>query len=122
LAISTTTRAASTALVGLPGNGLREVLGGEDHVGDGQLVVERHARHAGGRLVGHQLEVVGLAADDAAQRHQRVVAAFLRHRLQRDGDLQRAGHQHVLDVLGLDAQFRQLRLAGQRQRIGDGRR
>ena len=71
------------------------------------------------RFVGHQLEVVGLAADDAAQRDQRVVLVALGHGLQGHGHFECAGHQHVLDVLFLHAQGQQLCAAGGGQGVGD---
>ena len=50
------------------------------------------ARDAGAALVGDQLEVVGLAADDAAERDQRVEVVAVGQRLQRHRHLERAGH------------------------------
>jgi hypothetical protein len=58
-------------------------------------VVERDPRDACAALVGDELEVVGLAADDAAQRHQRVEVVALGQGVQRQRHLQRAGHGDV---------------------------
>lgn len=82
-------------------------------------MVERHAAHARARFVGHQFEVVGLAADDAAQRHQCVVAAAHGHGLQRDRHFERAGNLHMVDVLRGHAQLLELGQAGGGERIGD---
>src|SRR5512139_847166 len=43
-------------------------VGGQDRVGDGHAVVHRGPRHAARGLLGHDLEVVRLAADDASDR------------------------------------------------------
>src|SRR5262245_26826674 len=51
---------------------LRLVVDGEDGVGHRNLVIERDARDPDAALVGDQLEVIGLAADHAADRHQRI--------------------------------------------------
>jgi hypothetical protein len=45
--------------------------------------------------------VVGIAADHGAERHQRVIAPALRHPLQGERDLERAGHAHH-GALGLE--------------------
>ena len=55
------------------------------------------------RLVGDDLEVIGLAADDRAQRDQRVEVAGLREPLQRERRLQRARHGDDGDVALGDA-------------------
>ena len=59
----------------------------------GRLVVQRDAGDAGAAFVGHQFEVVGLAADDAAQGDQRVVARrFSARACRASGHFQSAGH------------------------------
>ena len=98
---------------------LFEVFGREDRVCDRDAVVERQTAHARAGFVRDQLEVIGLAADDAAQRNQRVIAVALGQRLQRDGHFERAGHAHVVDVGLGDAQRGEFAEAGVGERIGD---
>ena len=102
----------------LPGLGLGQVLDGQNRVGDGQLVVEREARNRCAAFVGDQLEMVGFAANDAAQRDECVELIALGQRLQRAGDFKRAGHGHVRDVFGFDPEHGELAQAGLRQRAG----
>ena len=120
LAISTTTRAASRPFSVWRATACSRFSVVRITLAIGQLVVQRHAGHAGGRLVGHQLEVVGLAADDAAQRHQRVVAALLGHRLQRhrDSPARRAPARGRCPAAATPSAG-QFVLAGLRQRVGD---
>ena len=101
----------------MAGNGLVEVFSGQDRVGDRQVVVERHAAHACTGFVGHQLEVVSLAADDAAQRNQRVVLGPFGHGLQGHGHFQCTRHHDVVDAG--DTQGFELFNAGFGQGIGD---
>ena len=79
----------------------------------GEAVVERDARHRARALVGDELEVIGLAADDAADRDQRVVLVVVGEGVEGDADLERARHLHVRDVAGADAEREQL-FAGRR--------
>jgi hypothetical protein len=71
------------------------------------------------RLVGHQLEVVGLAADHGAQRHQCVEAAALRHRLQGQRQFQRTGHGRIRDIAIGYAEARQFGQAAGTQALAD---
>ena len=65
-------------------------------------------------LVGDELEVIGLAADDAADRDQRVVVVGVGERVQGGADLERAGDGDVGDVARRDAERDQLGAAGAR--------
>ena len=93
----------------------------EHGVRDGDAVVERDARHRGAALVRDELEVVGLAAHDAAERDQRVPVVGLGERLQRQADLERAGHADVADVRAHHAEGVQLGETRLGERIGEGR-
>ncbi len=87
-----------------PGLGL--VFNRKDDVGDGQMLVQRHAADPGAAFVGHEFEVVGLAADDAAQGDQGVDLAFASQGLQGQGDLQGATdvhHRHHRGAQGLES-------------------
>ena len=64
--------------------------------------------------------MVGLAADDAAQRHQGVVTGFFGQGLQCHRHFQRAGYGDMGDVFFRHTQGQQLGLAGGGQRVGDG--
>ncbi len=75
-----------------PRQRLRIGVAGEDAVADRDAELELDARNARGRLVGDDLEVVGVAADHGAERDQRVVIAALREALQRERRLERARH------------------------------
>ncbi|MPM37228.1 hypothetical protein SDC9_83835 [bioreactor metagenome] len=63
--------------------------------------------------------MVGLAADDAAQRDQRIVLAAIGKCLQRQRHFQRAGNGDVGDVFFLHAELEQLCAAGVEQCVGD---
>src|SRR5690606_33015586 len=60
---------------------LRLVVRREDAVADGQAVLQGDVHDAPRRLVAHHLEVIGLAADHAADRRERVKATRLREPL-----------------------------------------
>jgi hypothetical protein len=95
------------------------VLGGEHAVGDRHAGGELHVGDAARRFVGDDLEVVGLAADHAAERHQGVEAAALRHGLQHQRQLQRARRGDDLHVGGAHAEALQLRRAAAEQALAD---
>src|SRR5205085_7514002 len=68
-------------------------------------------------FVGDHLEMVGFAAHHGTERHQGVVApagepaALERERLQRERDLERAGHAHDIDVRRGHAELHELAIA-----------
>jgi hypothetical protein len=63
--------------------------------------------------------VVGLAADDAAQRDQCVVTGRFSHGLQGHGHFQCAGHLDQVDLVIMHAELAQLRFARLCQGVGD---
>ena len=77
--------------------------------------------NAARRLVGDDLEVVGLAADHRAERDQRVEVAGLREPLQRERRLQRAGHRDDRDVALGDAGLLQRAQRAGEQAVADAR-
>ena len=79
-------------------------VGRQDGVRDGHAVVHRGPRHAARRLLGDDLEVVGLAADHAADRDQRVEVPGRRQPRQHQRHLEGAGHGDVRDVVLVDAE------------------
>src|SRR5262245_9286078 len=92
------------------------VVGGEDAVGDGLAELELHVHQAARRLVGDDLEVVGVAADDRADRGERVEAPRFREPLQSARDLERARDRLKL---GLLAQARHLGTRGIEESLAD---
>ena len=95
------------ALVGA-GHRLLERVHGEDAERDRDAGLERRELEPRGGFAGDVLEVGGLAADDAAERDDRRVAARLRQRHRPEGELERAGHRHDGDALVRDARPREL--------------
>jgi hypothetical protein len=83
-------------------------VAGQDRVGDRDAVVERDPRDRGAALVGDQLEVVGFATDDAADRDQRIVLVGVGDGVERAAELERAGNADVGDVGRRDAERDQL--------------
>ena len=81
-------------------------------------MIERDAAHAGTALVGDQLEVIGLAAHDAADGDEGVAVVAVGQRGERERHFERARHADVPDVLVGDAERAQLGAAGLEQRIG----
>ena len=82
-------------------------------------MVDGDPRHRRRALVGDELEVIGLAADDAADRDQRVVLVGIGKRVEGDADLERARHLQVSDVGDQDAEAEQLVNASAREQIGE---
>src|SRR4249920_2401939 len=82
-----------------PSSCLLVVLSRDDPVGDWHAVRQRYPRRATRRFVGDDLEVVGLATDDAAQCDQRIEALARSQLGQRDRDFQRTGHRNMRDVV-----------------------
>ena len=77
--------------------GLRDRLGGEDAVAEREPALDRHIHQRPRRLAGDDLEMKGLAADDAAERDSAVIRPARRlRRIESDrhagGNLERAGH------------------------------
>ena len=82
----------------MAGEGLVKVFGGQDRVGNGQVVVEGHAADTGAGLVRHQFKVVSLATDDATQCDQGVVFGALGHGLQGHGHFQCTRHHDMVNA------------------------
>src|SRR5579872_2008307 len=78
---------------------LLDALYRDDAKGDRQAAGERGAADAGSDGGGDMIVVRGRAADDAAERDKRVVAARIRHSLQGKWDLEAAGHPGDRDLL-----------------------
>jgi len=72
------------------------------------------------KLKNTELEMVGLAGNDAAQLDQRVDLVALCQRLQSHRHLQRHWHRLVGVVFLCNAQRQQLGVAGLKQGVGDG--
>ena len=77
--------------------GLRDRLGGEDAVAEREPALDRHIHQRPRQFARDDLEMKGLAADDAAERDRAVVRPARRfRRVEGDrhagGNLQRAGH------------------------------
>ena len=108
-----------SALLVRPRLRLLVILGGEHRVGNGDGEIERHARNAGCTLVGHHLEVIGLASDHRSDGHQRVELVGLRKFLQGQRDFERTGDCAYEDVFRSDPEFEQFCKARLAKRYAD---
>jgi len=88
-------------------DGLLVVFGGQDGVGNRNVVVEADTGNACAGFVGNQLEMIGFAADDDADGDQCVILVAGGHVLQHQRHFQRAGHGRQCDVIICHAQFQQ---------------
>src|SRR5690554_2809232 len=67
--------------------GLLLVLDGQDPVADGRAVMDGEILQAAGAFVAHHLEMIGLAADHDAERHEAVVTGAARlHAVEGEAD------------------------------------
>ena len=103
----------------MAGLGLFGVFYRENGIGNRQRKVQRNARHACSRLIRYQLEVVGLATNDAANGDERIVLRTGRQPLQGKRHFQRAGHLHQRHVFGLNAALHQFAQASLGHGVGN---
>src|SRR5690606_38277857 len=100
------------ALARRPGLGLFVGVDRQYAVGHGYARFERNAGNRARHFVADHFEVIGFAADDRAQRDQRVELEAFSHVRQRHAKLERAGHAGHHDVAFVHAEFGQLLQAG----------
>ena len=97
------------------------VLDGENAIADGELLLDRKLHQPARGFVRHQLEVVGLAPDDAAERDHAVVrpppaARGLDGKRNRRRNLERARHR---DTVVFHARFIEHAARATQQRVGN---